>query len=87
MTTPVFYPLSNDAFAALGAPALVYVRPMSALQAFDQFPKAMAEAELQPEQIVYSVHRADGERLAILTDRETAYAAAIAYDLAPVSVH
>jgi hypothetical protein len=87
MSTPVFLPLSNDAFAALGAPALVYVRPMAALEAFDQYPKAMAEAEVEPDQIVYSVHRANGERLAILTDRETAYAAAIAYDLAPVSVH
>ena len=87
MTTPVFSPMSNDAFAALGAPALVYVRPMAAVEAFDQFPKAMAEAELQPEQIVYSVHLANGQRLAILTDREAAYAAAIAYDFAPVSVH
>ena len=87
MTTPVIYPLGNDAFAALGAPALVYVRPMSATEAFDQHPKALAEAEIEPDQIVYSVHRANGERLAILTDRETAYAAAIAYDLAPVSVH
>lgn len=87
MRTPMDYPLSHDAFAALGAPALVYVRPMSALAAFDQYPKAMAEAELQPDQIVYSVHRANGERLAILTDRDTAFAAAIAYDLAPVSVH
>jgi hypothetical protein len=60
---------------------------MAALEAFDQYPKAMAEAEVEPDQIVYSVHRANGERLAILTDRETAYAAAIAYDLAPVSVH
>ena len=87
MTLPVIYPLSNDAFAALGAPELVYVRPMSAAQAFDQYPKALAEAEIEPDQIVYSVHRANGERLAILTDRDTAYAAAIAYDLAPVSVH
>jgi hypothetical protein len=87
MSIPITYPLSHDAFAALGAPDLVYVRAMSATEAFDQHPKAMAEAQLHPDQIVYSVHRADGERLAILTDRETAYAAAIAYDLAPVSVH
>lgn len=87
MTTHVFHPLSNDAFAALGSPSLVYVRPISAIEAFEEFPKVMAEAELSPDQIVYSVHRADGERLAILTDKETAYAAAMAYDLAPVSVH
>lgn len=52
MTSPVVFPLSNDAFAALGAPALVYVRPMIAVEAFDQFPKAMAEAEVEPHQIV-----------------------------------
>lgn len=87
MISSAIYPLSHDAFADLGAPALVYVRPMTATEAFDQYPKALAEAELEPNQIVYSVHRANGERLAILTDRETAYAAAIAYDFAPVSVH
>jgi hypothetical protein len=33
------------------------------------------------------VHRADGERLAVLTDKESAVAAALAHELAPVSVH
>ena len=42
---------------------------------------------LDPRQMLYAVHRADGERLAVMTDRETAIAAALAHELAPVSVH
>jgi hypothetical protein len=90
MTTPEFptrVPLSNEAFAALGGPQLVYVRGMTAAAALADQPLAIADAELVPEQIVYSVHRADGSRLAIVTDRDQAYAAALAYDFAPVSVH
>jgi hypothetical protein len=33
------------------------------------------------------VHRADGARLAVLGDRDAAIAAALAHELAPVSVH
>jgi hypothetical protein len=33
------------------------------------------------------VHRADGERLAVMMDRNSAVAAALAHELAPVSVH
>ena len=43
--------------------------------------------ELAPDQTLYAVHRADGERLAVLTDRDSAVAAALAHELAPVSVH
>ncbi len=90
MTTPEIrseFPLSNEAFAALGAPHLVYVRGMTAADALADHPEAVAAAELVPSQMVYVVHRADGTRLAIVSDREQAYAAALAYDLAPVSVH
>ncbi len=90
MTTPgipVHYPLSNEAFAALGGPQLVYVRGMTAADALADEPQALAEAELRPDQMVYAVHRADGARIAVVADRDQAYAAALAYDLAPVSVH
>jgi hypothetical protein len=43
--------------------------------------------ELDPNQTLYAVHRANGERLAVLVDRESAMAAALAHELAPVSVH
>jgi hypothetical protein len=35
----------------------------------------------------FSVHAADGTQLAIISDRETAFAAVRSHDLEPVSVH
>ena len=80
--------LTNEDFAALGAPNLVYVRP---IKATDILGSTQVEAtpgfELDPDQILYAVHRADGARLAVMADRESAIAAALAHELAPVSVH
>lgn len=85
MMTPV---LTTEAFAALGAPDLVYVRPIKAAEILASVPNAnVSGVELDPEQTLYAVHRADGERLAVLTDRDAAVAAALAHELAPVSVH
>ena len=82
--TPI---LSTEAFAALGAPDLDYVRPVKAAEILASVPAQTATLELDPEQTLYAVHRADGERLAVLTDRDAAMAAALAHELAPVSVH
>ncbi len=82
--TPV---MTNKDFAGLGAPDLVYVR---AIRASDVMVDAHIEApgvDIDPEQILYAVHGADGERLAVMLDRETAFAAAAAHELEPVSVH
>ena len=80
--------LSPEAFAALGAPNVVYVRPVRAADILASTPSGRIEGfELDPDQILYAVHRADGERLAILGDRNAAMAAAVAHELAPVSVH
>ena len=80
--------LTAEAFAALGAPSLVYVRPIKAAEIIATTPAATIQSfELDPEQTLYAVHRADGERLAVLTDKDAAIAAAIAHELAPVSVH
>ena len=85
MMTPV---LTTEAFAALGAPQLVYVRPIKAAEIIASTPASQIEGfELDPEQTLYAVHRADGERLAVLTDRDAAISAALAHELAPVSVH
>ena len=80
--------LSLEAFAALGAPQLVYVRPVKAAEILASVPLSQIQGiELDPEQTLYAVHRADGERLAVMTDKESAVAAALAHELAPVSVH
>ena len=85
MMTPV---LTTEAFAALGGPDLVYVRPVSGAEILASVPSAQIQGfDLSPEQTLYAVHRADGERLAVMTDRESAVAAALAHELAPVSVH
>ncbi len=85
MMTPTF---TTEAFAALGAPALVYVRPIKASEIMDNTPEeALKTFHLQPDQTLYALHRADGERLAVMVDRDSAYAAAFANELAPVSVH
>jgi hypothetical protein len=80
--------LSVEAFAALGAPNLVYVRPVKAADVLGGGRGETAEGvELDPDQTLYAVHRADGARLAVLGDKQSAVAAALAHELAPVSVH
>ena len=80
--------LTPEAFAALGAPDVVYVRPIRAAEILARTPTGRIEGiELDPDQVLYAVHRADGERLAVLGDRDSAMAAAVAHELAPVSVH
>ena len=83
--TPHF---STEDFAALGAPNLVYIRPVAAREIIGSQPVEAVEGfSLSPDQMLYAVHSADGVRLAVLTDRDSAMAAALANELAPVSVH
>ncbi|MBC7666930.1 MAG: DUF1150 domain-containing protein [Gemmatimonadaceae bacterium] len=82
--TPFF---SAEAFAALGAPDLVYVRPIKAAEILEDAPDGVSDFDLSPDQTLYAVSRADGARLAVLTDKDSAVAAALAHELAPVSVH
>jgi len=80
--------LSSEDFAALGAPSLVYVRPIKAAEIMADTPvETIRGFDLKPEQTLYAVHRADGARLAVLGDKNSAIAAALAHELAPVSVH
>lgn len=80
--------MTKEDFAGLGAPDLVYVREITASDVLDDILTPEAKAlEIDPAQILYAVHSADGERLAVMMDRETAFAAAVAHELAPVSVH
>jgi len=80
--------LTNTDFAGLGAPDLVYVREISAADVLaDAGPGEGERLDIDPDQTLYAVHGADGERLAVMLDRETAFAAAVAHELEPVSVH
>jgi hypothetical protein len=83
--TPI---LTTEAFAALGAPGLVYVREVKAKEVLAGTPvEAVKGFEIDPDQTLYAVHSADGSRLAVLTDKDSAVAAAVSHDLVPVSVH
>ncbi len=80
--------LSSEEFAALGAPDLVYVRPVKAAEILADTPVDQVRGlDLQPNQTLYAVHRADGARLAVMGDKDSAVAVALAHELAPVSVH
>lgn len=80
--------MTKEDFAGLGAPDLVYVREISAAEVLLGTPTPQDNGpRIEPDQILYALHGADGERLAVMLDRETAFAAAVAHALAPVSVH
>ncbi|MBL9054831.1 MAG: DUF1150 family protein [Rhodobacteraceae bacterium] len=63
-------------------PAIVYVRPVTVAELPDE-----VRAQIDGLETVYSVHRADGERLALVADRDLAFLLARQHDFAPVSVH
>ncbi|GAA0650533.1 DUF1150 family protein [Brevundimonas lenta] len=80
--------MNRQDFADLGAPDLVYVRAIRAADVIADAPvAATAGLSIDPAATLYAVHGADGERLAIMMDRETAFATAVAHELEPVSVH
>ncbi|MFN4131145.1 MAG: DUF1150 family protein [Paracoccaceae bacterium] len=61
---------------------IVYVRPVTVAD----LPEALRE-QIGDIETVYSVHRPDGERLALVRDRNLAFSLARQNDLAPVSAH
>ena len=81
-------PLSPEAFAALGAPELVYVRRVTGAEILADTPvEKIRGFDIDPDQVLYALHGADGARLAVMTDKATAVAAAEAHELAVVSLH
>jgi hypothetical protein len=72
--------ITPEALAMLGAPSIVYVRPVSAEELRD-IPGAPEGADL------YSVHAADGTRMAVVASRAAAFMAARENEMVPVSVH
>lgn len=77
--------MSLEDFRALGAPDVVYIRSVRAAEVFDK--DNLAKQPFSPDDMLFAVHDAAGERLAVLIDRESAFAAAMAHDLEPLSVH
>jgi hypothetical protein len=65
-----------------GDKSLVYVRKIATIGLSEEL-----QEEIGPLDCVYSVHRPDGEQIALVADRKMAFALALQHDLAPVSVH
>lgn len=76
-----------DASAESAAPEnLVYVRRLAIEEARRIVPPETLDDILELEDL-FSVHDANGQRLAIVEGRDAAFAAARAHDLRPRSVH
>lgn len=61
---------------------IVYVRPIPVKDLPDDL-----RAHAPSQAMVYAVHDADGQRLALVGDRQLAFILARQNDLAPVNVH
>jgi hypothetical protein len=68
-------------FPAMNTP-IVYIRAVRVADLPDDIQDQADGAEM-----IYSVHRPDGERLALVKDRQTAFFLARENDLSPVNVH
>lgn len=72
-----------EALLAMGGPNLVYVRVSPRAELEGVVPSEM----LSSGTTLYSIHTADGQRVAVMNDREAAFVAARQHDMVPVSVH
>ncbi|GAB1364810.1 DUF1150 family protein [Rhodobacter sp.] len=74
----------NTPFDALpnGSTRIVYVRPVQVADLPDD-----VREQIEGRDVVYSVHGADGQQLALVADRQMAFHLARAHDFAPVNVH
>lgn len=70
------------AFKDLDLERLVYVRPVDVAD----LPSEMRDQAEGRDQ-VYALHNADGDRLALVADRDMAFILARQNDFAPVNVH
>lgn len=69
-------------FGQLGDERIVYVRRVNVAD----LPEDLQDA-VEGEKTLYAVHSAEGERLALVKDRNLAFLLARQHDYAPVAVH
>ncbi len=81
--------MSPSELAELGGRKLVYVRSVVARDVADELIDEDGEPafDIPDDATLYSVHAADGQRIAIVGDRALAFAAARQHEMTPVSVH
>ncbi|NJM82310.1 MAG: DUF1150 family protein [Tabrizicola sp.] len=75
----------NTPFRGLpqGGDRIVYVRPVAVADLPDDLREQVGDAL----DVIYSVHGADGQQLALVANRQLAFHLARVHDFAPVSVH
>ena len=88
VTTPA-EAMTAAEFAELGGRRLVYVRTVVARDVWDDLVDEDGDrlADVPEDTTLYSVHSADGERIALVGNRDLAFAAARQHEMNPVSVH
>ena len=82
-------PVSVRELAELGGRKLVYIRAVIARDVIDDLvdEDGDMEIDIEDDALLYSVHSSTGERIALVGDRELAFAAARQFEMNPVSVH
>jgi hypothetical protein len=65
-----------------GENRIVYIRPVLVADLPEEIREQAAGAE-----VVYSVHRSDGQRVALVANKGLAFALSRQHDLVPVNVH
>jgi len=71
--------------ASLDTTPTVYVRTIVAAEVMDQ--AADAGINIDAEATLYAIHDEHGQRMAVFSDRDAAFAAARDHGAVPVSVH
>lgn len=76
--------ITPDVLAEIGMQTHVYARPIQAREILDDL---QGQLDVSPETWLYSVHAANGVRVAIVDSREAAFQGAAAYGYQALSVH
>ena len=76
--------VSPEAFANIGVPNVVYVREVLAGELASDLG---SELGVPADTRLYAVYAANGQCMAVLDNRDAAFAGARQYDLEPLSVH
>lgn len=77
-------PFNFDSNDQTAAERIVYVRAVAVAELPDE---VQAKARAGGLEVLWAVHDADGERLALVADRKLAFFLARQHDMAPVNVH
>ena len=68
---------------------ICYVRPVLARDVRDEIDREAQEVSeaFADDSVLYALHGEDGARIALMSDREIAFAAARQHEMTPLSVH